>query len=173
MAYDILKIAEVYTQEKLNFATDEEENRIRFSMDTEISPDVRFIARVVNDRTALFTTVLPMNVLEKHRVAVNEYLTRVNYCLLLGNFQMDFDDGEVSYKTVGIFNEDDGLTPEQVTRLTYVGFNMFDKYMPGVFAIIYGGKDPKQAYDDIENAEKEEKKPESAPESESESAPEA
>ena len=150
MAFDILSIQQVYKAEGLNFSTEEERGLIRFSMNTKVSPDVRFNARVVNPRTALFTTILPMNVPEDRRAAVGEYITRVNYTLLLGNFQMDLSDGELSYKTVGVFEEETGLPDSVVTRLTYVGFNMFDKYMPGVFAIIYGGKTPAEAFAEIE-----------------------
>ena len=153
MAFDILSIAEVYKAENLNFSTEEERGLIRFSMNTEASPDVRFTARVVNPRTALFTTILPMNIPEKNRTAVSEYLTRVNYTLLLGNFQMDLSDGELSYKSVGVFEEETGLLDSVVTRLTYVGFNMFDKYIPGVFAIIYGGRTAEEAFQEIESKE--------------------
>lgn len=153
MAFDILSIAEVYKAENLNFSTEEERGLIRFSMNTEASPDVRFTARVVNPRTALFTTILPMNIPEKNRAAVSEYLTRVNYTLLLGNFQMDLSDGELSYKSVGVFEEESGLPDSVVTRLTYVGFNMFDKYIPGVFAIVYGGRTAEEAFQEIESKE--------------------
>lgn len=153
MAFDILSIAEVYKAENLNFSTEEERGLIRFSMNTEASPDVRFTARVVNPRTALFTTILPMNIPEKNRAAVSEYLTWVNYTLLLGNFQMDLSDGELSYKSVGVFEEESGLPDSVVTRLTYVGFNMFDKYIPGVFAIVYGGRTAEEAFQEIESKE--------------------
>lgn len=149
MAFDITSIAQVYQAEGLNFSTDEERGIIRFSMNTQASPDVRFTARVVNPRTALFTTILPMNIPEKNRGAVSDYMTRVNYTLLLGNFQMDLTDGELSYKAVGVFEEETGLPDSVVTRLTYVGFNMFDKYLPGVFAILYGGKTPAEAFDEV------------------------
>ena len=151
MAFDILSIAEVYKAENLNFSTEEERGLIRFSMNTEASPDVRFTARVVNPRTALFTTILPMNIPEKNRAAVSEYLTRVNYTLLLGNFQMDLSDGELSYKSVGVFEEESGLPDSVVTRLTYVGFNMFDKYIPGVFSIIYGGRTAEEAFKEVDS----------------------
>ena len=73
--------------------------------------------------------------------------------LLLGNFQMDMSDGELSYKSVGVFEPEQGLADSIVTRLTYVGFNMFDKYMPGVFAILYGGKSAAEAFDEIDQQE--------------------
>ena len=66
---------------------------------------------------------------------------------------MDLSDGELSYKSVGVFEEESGLPDSVVTRLTYVGFNMFDKYIPGVFAIIYGGRTAEEAFQEIESKE--------------------
>ena len=39
-------------------------------------------------------------------------------------------------------------------RLTYTGFNMFDKFVPGVFAIVYGNQTPAAAYESIRAAER-------------------
>ena len=64
---------------------------------------------------------------------------------------MDFSDGELVYQAVGVFEEETGLPDSVVVRLTYIGFNMFDKYVPGIFSIVYGGKDPKEAFDEINN----------------------
>lgn len=149
MAFNILDIKRVYEAEKLNFNTDEEHGIIRFTMNTNVSPDIRFNVRTVNPRTALFTTILPMNIPEDMRGAVAMYLTRVNCTLLLGNFQLDMSDGELDYKAVGVYEEETGLTDKVVTRLTYVGFNMFDKYLPGVFAILYGNKSALEAFEEV------------------------
>ncbi len=145
-------IASVYEDEGLNFSTDDENQFIHFKMDTEVSPDVLFRARVVNGRTVLFETKLPMNIPEKSREAVSSFLTRANYGLLVGCFQMDFSDGELTYNAAGCHDEDDALSDDVIRRLTYVGFNMFDRYLSGVFAIVYSGMDPEQAYEDIERA---------------------
>lgn len=152
MAFDISSVGQVYTNENLQFTLDEEHALIRFKMDTEITPEARFICRLVNPRTLLFCTILPLNIPEKHRQAVTEYITRVNYSLLLGNFQLDLSDGELSYKTVGVLEPEPGLPDEVIIRLTYVGFNMFDAYLPGVFAILYGGKSAAEAFADAELA---------------------
>lgn len=143
-------IASVYEEEGLNFRTDEEKQCILLKMSTKVSPDVQFIARIVNSRTLLFETRLPMNIPENKREAVSSYLTRANFGLLVGGFQMDFEDGEIKYSVSGCHDEDDALSDDVLLRLTYVGFNMFDNYMPGVFGVVYGNKDPAEIYDEIE-----------------------
>lgn len=143
-------IASVYEEEGLNFHTDEEKQCIYLKMSTKVSPDVQFMVRIVNSRTLLFETRLPMNIPENKREPVSSYLTRANFGLLVGGFQMDFEDGELKYSVAGCHDEDDALSDDVLLRLTYVGFNMFDNYMPGVFAVVYGDKDPAKIYDEIE-----------------------
>ena len=47
----------------------------------------------------LFYSVLPLNVPDEKRHAVAEFITRANYAMAIGNFEMDFSDGEVRFKT--------------------------------------------------------------------------
>ncbi|MCL4505190.1 MAG: YbjN domain-containing protein [Chloroflexi bacterium] len=63
---------------------------------------------------ALFYSIAPINVPAQKRQVVAEYLTRVNYGLLLGNFEMDFEDGEVRCRTSA---SADGIewSPEMMT----------------------------------------------------------
>lgn len=152
MAFTIDTVGEIYKKEGLNFTIAAESNLVRFQMDTAATPGVRFICRMINPQTLLFYTILPMNIVQTHRTAIMEYLTRVNYHLLMGNFQIDLTDGELSYKVTGVFEPESGLTAPVVLRLTYIGFNMFDRYLPGVFAILYGGKTAQQAFEDNEAA---------------------
>lgn len=151
MAFDLKQIAKYYKEDmELNFALEEENNRIRFSMDTDAMKEVRFMAYKENDRTMLFLTYLPMKVPEDKRLELAEYITRANYGLHVGNFEMDLSDGELRYKTTGVSDEDSMPGLEVIRRLTYVGFSMFDRYVPGVLAILYGGKTAAEAIAEAE-----------------------
>jgi hypothetical protein len=57
----------------------------------------------------LFYVVAPAKAPEAARMAVAEFITRANYGLRIGNFEMDFSDGEVRYKS-SIDFEGDVLT---------------------------------------------------------------
>src|SRR3954452_20971539 len=46
-----------------------------------------------------FYSMLPVHAPEAKRPAVAEFITRANYGMMLGNFEMDFADGEVRFKT--------------------------------------------------------------------------
>ena len=100
-------------------------------------------------------TFSPMNVPVKRRPAVAEYLTRANYNLRLGNFEMDYSDGQVCFKTSMVM---EGLHPtgELVKRLAFTNFRMMDQYLPGLMSVVYGKVQPKAAIAEAERPKKEE-----------------
>ncbi len=151
MAFDLKQIATYYKEDMgLNFALEEENNRIRFSMDTDAMKEVRFMAYRENPHTMLFLTYLPMKINEDKRAEVAEFLTRANYGLHVGNFEMDMEDGEVRYKTTGVTDEKTMPSLDVIRRLTYIGFSMFDRYVPSLLSIVYGEKTPLEAIAEAE-----------------------
>ena len=150
MPFDINRIAAVYEEEALVFSADAENRRIDLNMDTDATRGIRFPAVFADPQTVLFLSTLPITVPEETRAAAAAYLAYVNCGLLVGGFELDMEDGEVSYKTVGCFEPDSGLSPAVILRLTYAGFSMIDRYLPGLFDVAFGGKQPQQAFAEIE-----------------------
>lgn len=146
-------ITEVYDDEHLKYNVEEENQSVFFKMDTKVSPDVLFRARIVNPTSMLFSTLLPVRIPEKKRADVAQYLNSANCGLLLGNFEMNPANGQLSYRVTGCFEDGEVLADTVIRRMTYIGFNMFDKFVPGVFAIVYGGKTAAEAYAEIKAAE--------------------
>ena len=60
------------------------------------------------------------------------------------------EDGEVRYKTTGCADENTMPGLDVIRRLTYVGFSMFDRYVPSLLSILYGGKTPTEAIAEAE-----------------------
>ncbi len=97
----------------------------------------------------IFYSLCPVNAPEDMRPWVAEYLTRANYGLFLGNFELDFEDGEVRFKT-GIDVEGDELTTALVRQVVYSNVIMMDRYLPGLLKVIYGGMSPSDAIGEID-----------------------
>jgi len=109
------------------------------------------IARAVEEADQfIFYSIAPINVPEEKRVAMAEFITRANYGMRIGNFEMDFSDGELRYKS-SIDVEDDRLSSPLIKHMVYPNVLMMDKYLPGIMAIIYAGKSPQQAVREIED----------------------
>jgi hypothetical protein len=98
----------------------------------------------------VFYSVCPINAPDSKRLAVAEFLTRANSGMIIGNFEMDFEDGEIRYKT-SIDVEDDSLSSAVIKRLVYANVMMMDAYLPGIMSVIYGDVTPLDAIAQIES----------------------
>lgn len=108
-----------------------------------------FAQIVVSLEQFIFYCVATVHVPEELRLAVAEYITRANYGLRIGNFEMDYGDGEVRYKSSLDF-EGVTLTPTLIRNTIYPAVTTMDRYLPGLMKVIYGGRTPYEAIEEIE-----------------------
>ncbi|MEM1227014.1 MAG: YbjN domain-containing protein [Planctomycetota bacterium] len=110
--------------------------------------DIRVLIAVEDALIQVFTH--PANKIpEGHRQQIAEAITRANYGLKMGKFEMDMEDGEVRYHTaipIGQELPDDAI----LDHVLYVGGAMVDRYLPAFLSIIYGNEDVKLAIDAAE-----------------------
>lgn len=96
----------------------------------------------------IFYSVIAAKALEARRSAVAEFITRANYNLVLGNFEMDFSDGEIRYKTSAYLEEIEP-TKDLFHTLVYTNLLVTDKYLPGIMSVIYAGMSAEQAIEHV------------------------
>lgn len=102
-------------------------------------------------RALAFYVHVQCRVPEKKRQAVAEFLTRANYGLWLGNFELDFRDGEVRYKT-SLDLADVELTTELLAALLRSNVSTVDRYLPGLMSVLWNDVPPQDAVGLIEAA---------------------
>jgi hypothetical protein len=100
----------------------------------------------------VFYSVAPVQVPPDKRQAVSEFITRANYGLILGNFELDFVDGELRYKT-SLDVEGTPLSAELLQPLTFANVTTMDRYLPGLMAVLYGGTSPAEAIQQVETSD--------------------
>jgi len=88
--------------------------------------------------------VCPVVVPEAKRQAVAEYLTRANFGIMVGNFELDFRDGEVRMKTSADM-EDTPLSRTFMKNLVGANLATADRYFPGLVKVLYAGMAPADA----------------------------
>jgi hypothetical protein len=94
-------------------------------------------------------TVLPNYIPIDKRSEISEFITRANYGMNLGNFEMDFSDGEVRFKTsMTIYDQLPG--ENDFSCLIHTNIGTMDNYMKGIMSVVYAGKLPLEAIIDIE-----------------------
>jgi len=97
----------------------------------------------------VFYSVCPVNAPDDKRVTIAELLTRLNYGLVIGNFEMDMRDGEIRYKT-SVDVEGDRVSHALVRNVVFVNLQMMDRCLPAIMGCMYGGLSPQQAADQLE-----------------------
>ncbi|MEH2168455.1 MAG: YbjN domain-containing protein [Nostoc sp.] len=97
----------------------------------------------------VFYSICPVNAPENKRLAVAEFITRANSGMIIGNLELDFTDGEISYKT-SIDVEGDKLSFALIQRVVYANVTMMDEYLPGIMSVIYGNVSPEEVIAKIE-----------------------
>jgi hypothetical protein len=99
----------------------------------------------------------PVMVKEKFRPAAMEFITRANYGLVIGNFEMDCTDGELRYH-VSHLMEDGKLEERTIQRLFGTGMGTADRYFPALMRVLFAGETPSEAIDlaELHRFEKEE-----------------
>ena len=78
-----------------------------------------------------------------------EFIARANYGLRIGNFEMDFSDGELRYKSSLDF-EQENLSFILIAKAIYPAVQTMDYYLPGIMSVIYGKKSALEAIAEIE-----------------------
>lgn len=109
-----------------------------------------FFARIgENNNTLCVYAMLPMQAPSNKLFEVAEFLHRANYGMIIGNFEMDFNDGEVRYK-VSVDMEDNQPNPDHINSMIDCALAMADRYFPGLGAVIFGGQTPAHAIEEVE-----------------------
>ncbi len=85
----------------------------------------------------------PVNVPENKRLEVSELLTRLNWGMRVGNFELNMDDGLVRCKAV-VDIEGSTLVTTMITNMLKAVLSTADKYFPMIMQICYGDKTAKE-----------------------------
>lgn len=92
------------------------------------------------------------NVEKSYLPTVSEFLHRANFGLKDGNFEMDYDDGEIKYKTfVNFLNSD--VSKEVLQRTMFIGVQMFKQYAKGLLKVMLGDEKVKECIEMCEGEE--------------------
>ena len=101
------------------------------------------VAREREGRCTVYSQA-PWETPEARRLEMAELLTRINFGLPVGNFEMDFADGEIRFKT-SVDVSGHRLAPELFDNLFEANLATTDVYLPALEAVRDGRLSPKAA----------------------------
>jgi hypothetical protein len=111
-------------------------------VDTEGEYDCRF--DLFLGATLCFQSTAPLLVQSHRRSQAAEYLARVNWTLIRGNFEMDLESGEVRFRTTIDF-KDSLISTEMLATLIYGNVATMNRYYPGLVAVARKGASAQDA----------------------------
>lgn len=138
-------IREFLDGKKYTYAASEQNQRIGLSMCGRHA-DYRFILRVTNGG-AFFQIAAnyPFRIRDaRMRPSVAELLTRANYAMLLGKFELDMEDGEVRFHLSHVI-EEEHLAVATVEKLFLTCLHTLDRYFPALMQHLHAGYTPGDA----------------------------
>lgn len=98
-----------------------------------------------SDHVLQFFVNLPFVVSnEKMRPLIAEFIARANYGLIVGSLEHDLNDGSLRYHVTHLM-EDNTVGDKQIGRIFSTIMSTFDRYIPGLMQVIYGGATPADA----------------------------
>lgn len=150
MAKIFEKVTEFFQSEKWKFATVQDQPILRMGFSGQNGNWTCFAQAREEEQQFIFYSVLPNNALDAKRPAIAEFITRANYNLVVGNFELDYTDGEIRYKTSM------NLANVEVTHPLLHGLiapNIFttDRFFPGVTAVLFANATPTEAIELVRN----------------------
>ncbi len=95
----------------------------------------------------LFLSLFPTKVPGEMRPQAAEYITRVNYNLVIGGFDLDWADGEIRYRT-SIDLSDQIEIGSLVHQLVGYNLSTMDRYYRPLMSLLFGGKTVNQVLEE-------------------------
>ncbi len=130
----------------IRYSSKREERRVWFTMNSGSAlQKCSFRFDKTGDVLQIFIQY-PVMVKERFRLAAMEFITRANYGLVIGHFEMDAKDGEIRYH-VSHLMEENILTDETIRRLFGTAMGTADRYFPALIRVLFAGETPEDAVD--------------------------
>lgn len=103
-----------------------------------------------SENTILSYAVINNKIPKEQYNSVSEYLHLANYGLLYGNFEMDFNDGEIRYKLAIDCQDVANIPNNYIDRSVLIPCQMIQKYGKGIIQLMLGIGDPKFLIEEAE-----------------------
>ena len=144
-------LVDFFEKDEWSFDEVESGKSLRLKVELENANYTCYASVNDEDNTFIFYSISPVKMPKNKYLLVAEFLARANYGLILGNFEMDFRDGEIRYKTSILVDYE--LSAVVIKKLVYTNLSTIDDYFPGFMKIIYGNISPEEALNQVEKEE--------------------
>lgn len=148
------QMSRVLTQEKLKFHCNKESDQrdvINMGMALQSGNVDCFIVLNHEKNLVEFLCISPINIPENKRLEVGKLFHMINGISYFGILEVDFRDGMIRVKTCFIHNSEDFTSDETLRTYLFVGWDLYDRYFPGIMNIVYGNQDAETTFSGLIN----------------------
>lgn len=123
---------------------------LRIDVDGQAATWSTLIQCIDEHQQLIVYSICPNKASETKLSSIQEFLTRANFGLKFGNFELDLEDGEIRFKTSIQFAGEIDSAPmiEECLSLNVV---TFDRYLPGILQVLFTDTLPQNAIAFIES----------------------
>lgn len=77
---------------------------------------------------------------------VIEYISRANFGLFVGNFELDYNSGTLQFRTsIDVEGQEEALSSRLIRHLVYQNVLTMDRYLPGLRLVLDNSLSPEEA----------------------------
>jgi hypothetical protein len=143
-------IADILRAKDWNFEMDDDTQMVYTGFNGK-NGQWRIVTGGLNDFTVLILSQFPIDCPEPQRQVSAELLTRINFGLFAGTFELDYDTGRIRFKSTQAFDKE-LPTPEEFWLLFMPHLLAMDRFLPTIMQVIYSNTSPTKALAELEKS---------------------
>ena len=116
-----------------------------FNLETPIKFAPTLFYNLIADSDSFYIYASYPDPADKCLTAMAEFITRANFGLKLGNFELDYTTGEIRYKVFVALEEEQVPSYDMIDNTFNMPLAMFYKYAGGIAAVMSGELTPEEA----------------------------
>ena len=146
-------IIELFNENKWKYKYDEYEENCLFRINFLMSEDeriskIRFIIDVMQNQI-LFYSYTNIKIPDNNLSRIFEYICRINWGLINGNFELECDKGVIRYKVL-IDTKNNKTGKKELMNSIIISIKMWEKYGSGLFEIMESDRTVRDIVNSIE-----------------------
>jgi hypothetical protein len=146
-------LADLLSREGRQYESHEDAGALRLDFEGTDAEWGCILQALEDDRVIVCYSVSPLRPLPETMAETVEFLHRANAGLLIGNFEIDLDDGEVRFKTSLGLGPSEPWSDDLARVIIDTNLAVMDHYARSLLLVVTGGATAVEAIQEIEESE--------------------
>jgi hypothetical protein len=138
------QVVELFRAKDWKFEVDEDNDLVRTGIEGDNGHWQVVAIASDEDDAVLMLSLFPQKCPAHRRAPCAELLTRINFGMMMGCFEMDYDSGRIHFKTTLPFAQRD-LNTAILDKVVMINLTRIDRFLPAIMSAIYAEVSSAQA----------------------------